>query len=154
MSMDHLLRELAPISSTAWDAIEDECKSRLTTYLAARKLVDFVGPHAWAHSSTSLGRSVTVDGPDGGVEARQRQVLPLLELRVPFDISRQQLDDIDRGAVDVDFGSLDDAVRRLGVAENAVVFKGHPSAGITGITATSSHAPIALGDDFDQYRRL
>jgi uncharacterized linocin/CFP29 family protein len=152
--MDHLLRELAPISSTAWDTVEDECRSRLATYLAARKLVDFVGPHGWTHSSTNLGRSVGVDGSGDGVETRQRQVLPLLELRVPFEITRRQLDDIDRGAQDVDFGGLDDAVRRLGVAENTVVFKGDAGTGTTGVARSSSHAPIALADDFDRYPTL
>jgi uncharacterized linocin/CFP29 family protein len=53
--MNHLYRELAPISDAAWAQIEDEAKSRLSTHLAARKLVDFAGPHGWGHSSTDLG---------------------------------------------------------------------------------------------------
>ena len=36
--MDHLYRELAPISDSAWEQIETEAKSRLVTHLAARKL--------------------------------------------------------------------------------------------------------------------
>ena len=42
--MDHLYRELAPVSAAAWEQIEGEAKSRLVTHLAARKLVDFAGP--------------------------------------------------------------------------------------------------------------
>src|SRR5207237_8493659 len=47
LTMDHLLRGLAPISDTAWAALEQEAKSRITTFLAARKLVDFEGPRGW-----------------------------------------------------------------------------------------------------------
>ena len=46
-AMNHLHRDLAPISDTDWALIDDEAKGRLTTYLAARKLVDFDGPHGW-----------------------------------------------------------------------------------------------------------
>ena len=35
--MDHLYRDLAPVSEAAWSQIEDEAKSRLVTYLAARE---------------------------------------------------------------------------------------------------------------------
>src|ERR1700741_2622666 len=98
--MDHLLRELAPVSDAAWAAIEGEAKPRITTYLAARKLVDFSRPHGWGHSATTLGRTAPIDGPGENVDARQRQVLPLVELRVEFNVSRRELDDIDRGATD------------------------------------------------------
>ena len=55
--MSHLLREHAPISETAWRLVDDEARSRLTPALAARKLVDFAGPHGWEYSATNLGRA-------------------------------------------------------------------------------------------------
>ncbi len=54
--MNHLMRELAPISDPAWDAIDEEASRALKHYLSARRLIDFSGPHGWEHSSTSLGR--------------------------------------------------------------------------------------------------
>jgi uncharacterized linocin/CFP29 family protein len=77
--MNHLHRDLAPISDAGWDVIDDEAKSRLPTYLAARKLVDFEGPHGWTHSATNLGRVTEIAGPSEGVSALQRKVLPLVE---------------------------------------------------------------------------
>ena len=96
--MNHLHRDLAPITDTGWDLIDDEAKGRLTTYLAARKLVDFDGPHGWSHSATNLGRIATISGPSEGVAGAHRKVLPLVELRAEFKVSRVQLDDADRGA--------------------------------------------------------
>jgi uncharacterized linocin/CFP29 family protein len=149
--MDHLLRHLAPVSDEAWAAIETEAKSRITTFLAARKLVDFEGPSGWGHSATNLGRVETVPGPVEDVQARLRRVLALAELRVPFAISRAELDDVDRGAADVDFGSLDVATARLGLAENTLVFRGHSGAGITGLLDSSSHPTVPLEDDLARY---
>jgi uncharacterized linocin/CFP29 family protein len=148
--MNHLLRGLAPISDGAWDLIDQEATSRLPTYLAARKLVDFAGPYGWSHSATNLGRISTIAGPSEGVAAAQRIVLPLLELRAEFKVSRVQLDDVERGAGDPDLPELDEAVRQIALGENVTVFHGHQAAGLRGITESTSHEPIALDVDVEQ----
>lgn len=149
--MDHLLHDLAPITDGGWEAIETEAKTRLTTYLAARKLVDFSGPRGWGYSATNLGRVAAVEGPHDGISAKQRRVLPLVELRSPFTVSRAELEDADRGAEDLDFDDLDRAARLIAIAENRAVFAGHPAAGIGGIIDAVSHQPVSLGEDFGDY---
>lgn len=149
--MNHLLRGLAPITDDGWKAIEDDAKPRLATYLAARKLVDFNGPLGWGHSATDLGRVAPIDGPSDGVTAGQRRVLPLVEVRSPFAVSRAELADADRGAEDLDFPELDTAAERIAVAENVAVFYGYAAAGIAGISGRSSHPPVALGTDARSY---
>src|ERR1700722_3275845 len=116
--MNHLYRDLAPITESGWAAVGDEAKSRLPTYLAARKLVDFAGPHGWSHSATNLGRIDSISGPSEGVSAAQRRVLPLVELRAEFAVSRVQLDDVDRGASNPDLAELDEAIRQIAIGEN------------------------------------
>jgi uncharacterized linocin/CFP29 family protein len=152
--MDHLYRELAPISGAAWAQIESEAKSRLVTHLAARKLVDLTGPHGWGHSATDLGRVDDVSGPAQGVTAARRSVLPLVELRAAFAVSREELDDADRGAGDIELGELAAAVRQIAVGENTTVFHGYAAAGMLGITERSSHPPIAIEEDMDQYPKV
>jgi uncharacterized linocin/CFP29 family protein len=150
--MNHLLRSLAPVADRGWEQLDDEARERLTVALAARKLVDFSGPHGWDRSGTNLGRTEAVAAaPHEGVVARRRQVLPLVELRSEFSISRDELRDAERGAEDVDLGPLDEAAHRIACAENVAVFHGFEPAGIVGITEASTHPPIALGDDFDAY---
>jgi uncharacterized linocin/CFP29 family protein len=144
--MNHLLRGLAPINDAGWEAIEDESKSRLTTYLAARRLVDFVGPGGWTHSSTDLGRIKSIDAPAKGVTAAQRRVLPLVEIRAVFEVSRAELDDAERGAEDVNFEDLDRAAKALALAENMAVFNGYPAAAITGIVEGCADRHVPLGD--------
>ena len=57
--MNSLYRELAPIPDAAWEQIEAEASQALKRTLAARKLVDFDGPHGWPASSVDLGRTAS-----------------------------------------------------------------------------------------------
>jgi uncharacterized linocin/CFP29 family protein len=146
--MNHLLRELAPITDGGWEELEDEARQQLVASLAARKLVDFSGPHGWQYSATNLGRTETVaSAVVEGVARTRRRVLPLVEPRVGFTVARSELDDIARGAQDADLDDLAQAARRIALAENVAVFNGWEEAGITGITAATPHKPIGLTDD-------
>jgi uncharacterized linocin/CFP29 family protein len=152
--VSHLLREHAPITEATWSEIDDEARERLTPALAARKLVDFAGPHGWEHSATAVGRvRPLADAPCDGVHAAQRRVLAVVELRAPFSLSREELRDADRGAVDVDLDALDTAARQMATAENRAVFHGWAAAGIAGIASESTHEAFALGQDCERWPR-
>jgi uncharacterized linocin/CFP29 family protein len=149
--MNHLLRQLAPISDAGWQQLDEEARRRVAPALAVRKLVDFAGPHGWSHSATNLGRtSPLAAAPGKGVAGLQRQVLALVEIRADFEISLRELQDADRGAADPDLGELDRAAHRIAVAENVAIFHGMKGA-ITGVAEASPHEPVALGDSADQY---
>ena len=66
-------------------------------------------------------------------------------------MSRSELEDADRGAVDVDLDALDEAARAIAAAENAAVFHGWSAAGIEGVTGASTNKSIALGKDCERY---
>ncbi len=150
--MDHLLRGLAPITDSGWSLLDSEARGRLTPALAARRLTDFSGPHGWAHSASNLGRTQPLAvAHQQGVDALRRRVLALAELRADFTVSREELRDQDRGAVDVDLASLDDAAHRIAVAENVAVFHGWAEAEIVGIAQSTPHEPRPLGGDAERY---
>ena len=152
--MSHLLREHAPITEAGWSVIDEEARERLTPALAARKLVDFAGPHGWEYSATNLGRTQKLDdAPGEGIAAAQRRVLAVVEVRVPFALSRAELRDADRGAEDVELGPLDAAAHGIATAENRAVFHGWDAAAIAGIAEASTQESIALGDDCERYPR-
>jgi uncharacterized linocin/CFP29 family protein len=152
--VSHLLRERAPITEAGWDLLDSEARERLKPALAARRLVDFAGPHGWEHSATNLGRTQEVaDVPGEGIARLQRRVLPLVELRARFSVARSEVDDAERGAADVDLDALDDAALRIAGTENAAVFHGWSAAGIAGIVDSSTHDQITLGEDCERYPR-
>jgi uncharacterized linocin/CFP29 family protein len=150
---DHLLRSLAPISDAGWKLLDDEARERLTPALAARKLVDFSGPHGWSYSATNLGRTTPIAAaPREGVTGVQRRVLPLIEMRADFELSLDELRAGDRGAEDVDLEALDEAAHRIAVAENIAAFHGWHGA-MQGIGELSPHEAIPLGEKADDFPR-
>ena len=141
--MNHLLRSLAPISDAGWNMLDEEARQRAQPALAARRLVDFSGPHGWQYSATNLGRVAPLsDAPCEGVSGLRRQVLPLVEMRADFELSREQLRDADRGAEDAELEELDHAAHQIAVAENRAVFHGWTEASIGGIAELSPHERI------------
>ena len=151
--MDHLRRQLAPITEDGWAAIDAEATRTLRHFLAARPLVDFRGPSGWDHSARNLGRTEPVTSPSEGVEVRRRLVRTLIEFRTPFTLDLEELDAVDRGAGDPDLSNLIEAARRAAMAEDRAVFHGYPEGGIVGMTGASPHPAVPIGDDYDEYPR-
>ena len=149
--MNHLLRELAPISEAAWGEIDEEATRTLKHFLTARRLVDFAGPGGY-EQSVAAGAHVTASpGAPTGISARLRDVQPLVEYRTEFSLERAQLEDIDRGASDADLDPVRDAARRIALAEDDAVFLGNAGVGITGIAPASTHPHIPIGDNYRDY---
>jgi len=149
--MNNLHRELAPVSDEAWAQIEQETARTLKRYLAGRRVVDVSGPGGVALSAVGTGHLTSIDPPADGVQARQRQVLPLVELRVPFALNREQIDDVLRGSQDSDWQPARDAARQIAFAEDRAIFAGYPAAGIGGIVPGASNAPVSLPADIAAY---
>jgi uncharacterized linocin/CFP29 family protein len=149
--MNNLHRELAPISDAAWADIEEETSRTLKRYLAARRVVDVHGPGGVALSAVGTGHLRTIKTPDNGILARQRDVNALVELRVPFELNRQQVDDVDRGAEDSDWQPAKDAARLLAFAEDRAIFDGYAAAGIGGVREGTSNPVMTLPADVRGY---
>jgi len=149
--MNNLHRELAPISDAAWADIEEETSRTLKRYLAARRVVDVREPGGVALSAVGTGHLRNIEAPGRGILARQREVKALVELRVPFDLDRQQIDDVERGADDSDWQPAKDAARELAFAEDRAIFDGYAAAGIQGVRQGTSNPLMTLPADVRAY---
>jgi uncharacterized linocin/CFP29 family protein len=149
--MNNLHRELAPISDAAWSQIEVETSRTVKRYLAGRRVVDVQGPSGVALSGIGTGHLRNVTAPGEGIAARQREFNALTELRVSFELDRQQIDDVERGANDSDFQPAKDAARLLAFAEDRAVFEGYAAAGIHGIREGTSNPVMSLPSDIRAY---
>lgn len=153
--MNHLLRQKAPISEQGWEEIDNEAKRTLVHFLAGRKLLDVSEPKGWAHAAVPTGRVSEVGALQGGtVQARAREVQPMIELRTPFEVSRGELDAIDRGACDPDLDPVIDAAKAAALGEDEALFHGFSPGGIVGLTEASPHEPIAISSDYERYPRF
>ena len=109
--MNNLHRELAPISDAAWAQIEEEASRTLKRHLAARRVVDVDGPKGSELAAVGTGHLHQIQAPGDGIQAVQREAKALVELRVPFELTRQAIDDVERGATDSDWAPLKEAAQ-------------------------------------------
>lgn len=149
--MNDLYRDLAPITADAWTEIEEEARQAMTATLAGRRLVDFTGPLGWHASSIDLGRTTEIAAPVKEASARLRRVQPLVEIRVPFEIDRREIEALARGAKNPELDSVVSAARSAALIEDGAVFNGYQPASIEGIASAAGHDPISLSSDYTAY---
>jgi uncharacterized linocin/CFP29 family protein len=149
--MNNLHRELAPISDAAWAEIEEETTRTLKRYLAGRRVVDVPTPSGVGLSAVGTGHLLSIAPPAEDILARQREVKALVELRVPFELTRAAIDDVDRGAEDSDWQPAKDAAKKIAFAEDRAIFNGYPGANIQGIREGTSNPIMTLPTDVRDY---
>lgn len=149
--MNNLHRELAPISEKAWAQIEEEASRTLKRHLAARRIVDVQGPKGLDLSAIGTGHLKKIEAPGDGIQAAQREVKPLIEVRVPFELTREAIDDVERGATDSDWWPVKEAARKIAFAEDRSVFDGYAAAGIQGIRQGISNSAMTLPSNVRGY---
>jgi uncharacterized linocin/CFP29 family protein len=149
--VNNLHRELAPISDAAWAQIEEETSRTIKRYLAGRRVADVHGPSGSALSAVGTGHQRSIEAPGDGVTAQQREAKALVELRVPFELDRQMIDDVERGANDSDWQPAKDAARKLAFAEDRAIFEGYAAAGIVGVRQGTSNPKKSLPADVRKY---
>jgi uncharacterized linocin/CFP29 family protein len=149
--MNNLHRELAPISDAAWAEIEEETTRTLKRYLAARRVVDMPAAGGVGLAAVDTGHLSKIAAPSDGILARLRESKPVVELRVPFELSREQIDDVERGAEDSDWQPAKDAAKKIAFAEDGAVFGGYAAAHIGGIRQETSNPIMTLPADVRDY---
>jgi uncharacterized linocin/CFP29 family protein len=142
--MNNLHRGLAPISAAAWAQIEEEASRTIKRHLAARRVVDVEGPKGADFAAVATGHQRPIQTPGDGIEAAQRETKALVELRVPFELTREAIDDVERGANDSNWSPLKEAARKIAFAEDRAVFDGYAAAGIQGIRQGTSNPALTL----------
>lgn len=135
--MDLLRKSLAPISADIWEEIEDQAREVFRNTLTARQVVDISGPHGFSYNALPLGR-LQVPAQESDVKYGIYQVMPLVEARVEFVLSRWELDNLARGARDPDLDPVIAAAQKLAAFEEALIYNGLPVSGVAGLLAEAA----------------
>lgn len=149
--MDNLHRKLAPVSHEAWEQIEQEVARTFKRSVAGRRVVDVEGPHCAKFAGLGTGHQKSIAAPSAGVNAKLRDFRAVVELIVPFELSREAIDDVDRGSNDSDWQPAKTAATQLAFAEDRAIFDGYAAAGITGIRQLSSNKKLELPENVADY---
>ena len=149
--MNNLHRELAPISAEAWGEIEEEATRTLKRYLAGRRVVDVHGPAGGKLSAVGTGHQKAIAAPGEGILARQREVKALVELRVPFVLDRDAIDDVERGSRKFRLAAGEGRRAPDRLRRGSRDFDGYEAANIQGIRQGVSNPIMTLPADVRAY---
>lgn len=150
--MGFLHRSQAPLPDKAWQEIDDTVSQILRSKLRGRAVVDVEGPLGLEAAAVGLGRLDVGSNPGPGkVGWGVHRVQPLIEVRVDFELDRWELDNLARGAVDVDLGPAEDAATTVARFEDTALFNGFQDGSITGLATLTEHEPVTLSLDRDSF---
>ncbi len=146
--MDILKKNLAPISDEAWQEINDQAKLVFSTDLSSRKFVDVDGPHGLKLAAVPQGKLYYKSkGESNDLSYGLHIVQSLIEVKSPFELNILSLDDISRGAEDVNLDKLGKAAKKLAAFEESAVYFGMKDANIKGLKASSVHQPVKFPEN-------
>ena len=148
--MDLLKRDHAPIPPEAWKQIDDEAKRVLQLNLAGRQVVDVDGPHGWQYAAVNTGHLAISKDEGLGVPWGLREVAPLIEIRVPFELRMMEIDGACRGAI-LELPEVVAAAEKTAHAEETAIFNGFLAGGIPGIIPSIPHQAITIPDSYADY---
>lgn len=136
----NLNKNIAPISDKSWEVINSRAKEVISSVLSARKALPI--KNIGEKKGINTGR-ISVN-EKSGIKYGVYQINPLVETRINFTLNRWELDNIERGVLDVDLSSLEKAVLEAAKFEEEAIYNGLPE--IKGLLDSSIHEPIPLGN--------
>lgn len=144
--MDILKRNIAPLTEEAWNEVDERAIEVLRSHLTARKAVHVEGPKGWDYTVVPEGRLALVED-ENDVKTGVYKSTPLVEARVSFELDRWEMDNLVRGAKDVELEALEDAVHKLAIFEEEAIYNGYDKGQITGLKKSSDQETLNFGDN-------
>jgi len=150
--MNILKKSIAPLTDAAWDEIKSEADKVFKTSLTARNIIDIEGPMGIDFSAVPTGRLMVPENQSkSAVNYGIREVLPLVEVRKPFYLNIWEMDNLSRGAKDVDFENLQNAAAEMALFEENLVYNGFEKGNVKGLIKESAHKTVSTPENADEF---
>ncbi|MFW6369815.1 MAG: family 1 encapsulin nanocompartment shell protein [Bacteroidota bacterium] len=150
--MNILKKSIAPVTDAGWSEIKERTKQILDLNLTARKFVDIDGPNGLKQGGVSTGRLILPnDHTHSGINYGIREMLPMVEVRRPFELDLWELDNVERGAKDIDLSSLEEAAREISLFEERAIYQGFEPANIKGLRKSAEAEPVTIPENVNDF---
>ncbi len=143
-----LKRNLAPIEKAVWSEVDETAKGVLEAFLTTRRALKVNGPKGLDYTVVPEGRLAEIQEEEGLCYGAYK-VQPLLEARAEFEMNRWELDNLLRGAKDIDYTSLEEAAKKMALFEEKILLHGSDDGLVTGLVG-AAEKNLAFGADADE----
>lgn len=140
--MNIFKKNIAPISDEAWLEINERAETVINSQLTSRKSLKVNGPFGLSFTSVPTGRLDLVDNKNSKVKLGLYNNQNLAETRVSFVLSQWELDNILRGAKDINLDALEEAAVAIARFEDDVIYNGNKAAKIKGLMNEAGHEKV------------
>jgi len=143
--MNILKKSLAPITDRAWQEIDLQSEKVVREYLTARQIADIDGPNGIELGAVSTGRLIIPPNQSReGINYGIREVIPLVEVRKPFNLDLWELDNASRGAADLDLKNLEEAAKQVASFEDDCLYHGFDATHTPGMAKSMEEKPVKI----------
>jgi uncharacterized linocin/CFP29 family protein len=142
--MDYLRRRFAPLSESAWKALDEAIVQTARHEMAARHLGQVEGPKGWEHVGARVGTMRPCRTPESKAAVCVPEVVLLAELRVEFSVPWSAIEAFERGAPTLDARPAEVAAREIALAEDVLLFYGEPIG--SGFLTSKESPRVQIGD--------
>jgi uncharacterized linocin/CFP29 family protein len=153
--LDFLQRDQAPLGDDEWGTLDDIVVRTAQSTLVGRRVLTVVGP--FGPGAQALQNDVIVGSEVGKVDLmgseddeaigiEQRQFLPLPVIYKDFWVHWRDLAAARRYGVGLDPGKAAAAAAAAAQAEDRLIFHGHPSLDLPGLTTVEGRQVLPLSD--------
>lgn len=150
--MSIMKREFAPIDKDTLAEIDSLAAQILKTNLSARKFIDVGDPKGWDYAAEPLGRLYVPENQDKSTPRYGiHQILPLVEVRKSFKLNVWELDNLIRGAKDINLDALEEATQQMAAFEDNAIYNGFREGNIRGILENLEHEPISVSAEGNNF---
>lgn len=130
----------------AWAEIDEQATRSLKAMLSGRKVLDVTGPMGTDFPGVPEGRlDYPKKQPKNDLRYGIRKVHHIVESRVAFELDINEMDNVVRGARDVDLAGLEEAAKKIALFEEQVIFHGLPEANISGLKLCIGNECLTIG---------
>lgn len=141
--MELLNKTKAPFGNVVWEEIDKTLNEYLSKRLNLRSVIDFNDTYDFDTDSISTKKISTLKN-DNGLTISKREPISMVEIKKIFSLSKNVIQDIQRGMSDYDDSSLREVSNDFSQIENSIILSGLSGANIDGIITNSEIKSIEV----------
>ncbi len=139
---DYFGRSDAPFGGAVWEMLDNVVIGAARSRLTGRRLLDIEGPYGVELKSIPLGDKLT---PSGDLSIAASVSIPVPMLQVKFSLNQRDMAAFETSGMPFDASAITQAAFTLAAAEDALIFEGSKTLGISGLLNSTGARSLKLG---------
>lgn len=150
--MNILKKTTAPLSDIVWAEMQQQASEVFKNDLTARSFLDIEEPEELKSDGVSTGNLILPrDGMKNGIDYARKEILPFVEVKKHFQLSREEVRNLEKGYENVSLQPLTNAAKEIAHFEENAIYNGFGFGKIRGLKEIALRKNIPLSYDPEMF---